>query len=234
VRQEGTLRPVDRWAGTDGHDDRWAGTDGQYDRRTDTYRQYDQWAETDSQYDRWAETDSQYDRWAETDSQYDRWAEAGGQYDGPRAHAQRSSFKWVGLLLAWVLVTGILLAVHLTILIWVIMAGLIGYVVYCIIRATPSARSARRNGSAGTRDRGRGQFNTPPGWPEPPPGWTPPPGWQPNPAWPPAPAGWQFWGQRSRRVLHGRTPRSARTTRAPDHRSQRSAADEVRLTGGWG
>ena len=39
------------------------------------------------------------------------------------------------------------------------------------------------------------QFNTPPGWPVPPPGWSPPPGWQPDPSWPDAPPGWQFWGR---------------------------------------
>lgn len=37
------------------------------------------------------------------------------------------------------------------------------------------------------------KFNTPPGWPPPPPGWTPPPGWQPDPSWPAPPADWQFW-----------------------------------------
>ena len=42
------------------------------------------------------------------------------------------------------------------------------------------------------------QFNTPPGWPVPPPGWSPPPGWQPDPAWPSAPPGWQFWGRPGR------------------------------------
>jgi membrane protease YdiL (CAAX protease family) len=36
-------------------------------------------------------------------------------------------------------------------------------------------------------------FQPPPGWPEPPAGWSPPPGWQPDPAWPTAPPGWQFW-----------------------------------------
>jgi hypothetical protein len=36
-------------------------------------------------------------------------------------------------------------------------------------------------------------FSTPPGWPQPPPGWAPPTGWTPNPAWPPAPPGWVFW-----------------------------------------
>lgn len=37
------------------------------------------------------------------------------------------------------------------------------------------------------------RFNTPPGWPVPPPGWTPPDGWVPDPTWPPAPQGWGFW-----------------------------------------
>lgn len=39
------------------------------------------------------------------------------------------------------------------------------------------------------------RFNTPPGWPVPPPGWAPPKDWQPDPSWPPAPPGWQFWVQ---------------------------------------
>jgi hypothetical protein len=37
------------------------------------------------------------------------------------------------------------------------------------------------------------QFNAPPGWPPPPPGWRPYFGWQPDPSWPPAPDGWPFW-----------------------------------------
>jgi hypothetical protein len=37
------------------------------------------------------------------------------------------------------------------------------------------------------------RFNTPPGWPAPPPGWQPPEGWTPDPNWPPAPPGWSFW-----------------------------------------
>jgi hypothetical protein len=36
-------------------------------------------------------------------------------------------------------------------------------------------------------------FNSPPGWPKPPEGWTPPPAWSPDPSWPQAPEGWQFW-----------------------------------------
>ena len=39
-------------------------------------------------------------------------------------------------------------------------------------------------------------FIAPPGWPQPPLGWTPPTGWEPDPLWPPAPAGWQFWRPR--------------------------------------
>lgn len=37
------------------------------------------------------------------------------------------------------------------------------------------------------------RFNTPPGWPPAPVGWTPAAEWQPDPAWPPAPYGWNFW-----------------------------------------
>jgi hypothetical protein len=37
------------------------------------------------------------------------------------------------------------------------------------------------------------RFNSPPGWPRPPFGWTPAPDWQPDPTWPPAPHGWPLW-----------------------------------------
>lgn len=37
------------------------------------------------------------------------------------------------------------------------------------------------------------RFNSPPGWPTPPPGWVPPTGWTPDPAWPAPPEGWQLW-----------------------------------------
>jgi len=37
------------------------------------------------------------------------------------------------------------------------------------------------------------RFNPPPGWPQPPNGWTPPVGWTPDPKWPTAPDGWQLW-----------------------------------------
>jgi hypothetical protein len=36
-------------------------------------------------------------------------------------------------------------------------------------------------------------FVTPPGWPQPPPGWTPPDGGRPDHSWPPASPDWQFW-----------------------------------------
>jgi hypothetical protein len=36
-------------------------------------------------------------------------------------------------------------------------------------------------------------FQSPPGWPPPPPGWRPAPGWHPDPSWPEAPSGWRFW-----------------------------------------
>lgn len=37
------------------------------------------------------------------------------------------------------------------------------------------------------------RFNPPPGWPQPPEGWTPPKGWTPDPAWPDPPPGWVLW-----------------------------------------
>ena len=39
----------------------------------------------------------------------------------------------------------------------------------------------------------RSNFTPPPGWPQPPAGWSPSPGWRPDPAWPPAPPGWNFY-----------------------------------------
>lgn len=37
------------------------------------------------------------------------------------------------------------------------------------------------------------RYNPPPGWPQPPDGWTPPAGWKPDPGWPPIPEGWELW-----------------------------------------
>lgn len=37
------------------------------------------------------------------------------------------------------------------------------------------------------------QFNAPPGWPPPPPGWVPWADFQPDPSWPVAPPDWQWW-----------------------------------------
>ena len=175
------------------------------------------------------------DRWAGTDREYDRWAESGRDYDGHGrlpGYARRPMVRWVGLLIAWVIVTGLLAAVHLAVLIWVIMAGLIAYVVYCILRDTPrTARRRRRHATADTAssadfaDDSSEQFNAPPGWPEPPPGWTPPPGWQPNPSWPSAPPGWQFWLPPDRQDFGERTARI--------RRRHRSESDGHRSTDFW-
>src|SRR5690625_1308902 len=67
------------------------------------------------------------------------------------------------------------------------------------------------------------RYNSPPGWPPPPEGWTPPPGWQPDPSWPPAPAGWQFW------VDDGA---GAEAANAPDHSA--TPADGASADGGSG
>jgi hypothetical protein len=37
------------------------------------------------------------------------------------------------------------------------------------------------------------QFNPPPNWPTPPPGWYPPPGWRPDASWGPIPPGWRLF-----------------------------------------
>lgn len=189
----------------------------------------DRWAGSHGENDRWAQNDRNYDHWADVEPQYDHRADTDGEYDGrdrSTSGARSPKVKWVGLFVAWVIVTGVLLAVHLTILIWVIMVGLIGYVVYGVLRDTPrAARPRRRHTTAAeTADDDRERFNAPPGWPEPPPGWTPPPGWQPNPAWPPAPPGWQFWLPPARRGY------SERTGRARHHRRE---PDDHRFTNGW-
>jgi len=126
--------------------------------------------------------------------------------------------KWVGLLIAWVIVAGLLWVAHLTILIWVIMVALIAYVVSSILRDTPHAGRPRRRRAAAAdiAHDGRERFNPPPGWPEPPPDWTPPPGWRPNAAWPPAPPGWQFWVRTGRRDLGGSTAHTRSHGRQPD------------------
>jgi hypothetical protein len=64
---------------------------------------------------------------------------------------------------------------------------------------------------------------SPPGWPQPPAGWTPHPYWQPDPSWPAAPYGWQFWLEpsplRRRRGFRGwatsMLPTAPPTTRRP-------------------
>ena len=40
---------------------------------------------------------------------------------------------------------------------------------------------------------GRWQYNPPPNWPQPEPGWMPPPGWAPDPAWGAPPPRWPVW-----------------------------------------
>lgn len=37
------------------------------------------------------------------------------------------------------------------------------------------------------------EFNPPPNWPAPPPGFRPGAQWAPDPSWPPAPPGWELW-----------------------------------------
>lgn len=230
---------MDRWTGSDGEEDRWAQSDRNYDvwaqndpnysRGPEDDDRFDAWADNGRQPDRWASAEPQYDRWADSDREYDHRADTAGAYTGRAGlttYARNPKVKWVGLFVAWVIVTGVLLAVHLTVLIWVIMFGLIGYVVYGVLRDTPrAARPQRRHTTtAASADDDHELFNTPPGWPEPPPGWTPPPGWQPNPAWPPAPPGWQFW------LPAARSGYNVRAGRARHHRSE---PDDYRSTNDW-
>ncbi len=60
------------------------------------------------------------------------------------------------------------------------------------------------------------QFNTPPGWPDPPAGWLPPAGWNPPEHWPAPPPGWEFFwevpaaGSTTHRVRTDATPTGQR------------------------
>jgi hypothetical protein len=128
-------------------------------------------------------------RWDSVDQRYDR-------PRGLRGQVRQPAVKWIGLLVAWVIVSGILFTTHLGLLLLLSTVGLICYCGYSILRDTPRAgqQSAGQWESEQVTDwQGRQQFNAPPGWPEPPQGWEPPPGWQPDRSWPPAPPGWQFW-----------------------------------------
>ena len=42
------------------------------------------------------------------------------------------------------------------------------------------------------------EWRSPPGWPQPPPGWVPPAGWRPSPEWPQPPADWVYWAPAGR------------------------------------
>ena len=151
-----------------------------------------------------------------------RWVSDDQRYEQPRGltgRARRPAFKWIGLLVAWVIVSGVLSTAHLGVLLLISTAGLICYCAYCIVRDSPRAgpQTAGQRASEQVTDwHGRRQFNVPPGWPEPPPGWEPAPGWQPPRSWPPAPSGWEFWVWpedgpgvhrigRNRRTGHGHT-----------------------------
>jgi hypothetical protein len=128
-----------------------------------------------------------------------RWVPLDDGYDlprGPARPARPPAYKWLGLLAVWIIVTAVLSITHLGVLLIVIMVGLICYVVYAILRDTPTSR--RRTADLRMPERepdwqSRRQFNAPPGWPEPPPGWEPPRGWLPDRSWPSAPPGWEFW-----------------------------------------
>jgi hypothetical protein len=143
-------------------------------------------------------------RWDPTSSRYDQLRELG---------RERPVYRWLVLLVAWMLVTAVLSITHLGVLLLVIMVGLICYVVYAVLRDTPPGRRRTadpRMVAHVTNGQVRRQFNAPPGWPDPPRGWEPPPGWLPDRSWPSAPPGWEFWvwpydrerGQRVGRYRH--------------------------------
>jgi hypothetical protein len=150
-------------------------------------------------------------RWVPIDHSYN-------QPGGLRGDARRPAFKWIGLLVAWVIVSGVLSITHLGLLLLLCTVGLICYCAYRILRDTPRAGQQKAAGQR-TSERvvglqGRRQFNAPPGWPEPPPGWEPRPGWKPDRSWPPAPPGWEFWVSPDNGARDHRTGRSYRAGRS--------------------
>lgn len=60
------------------------------------------------------------------------------------------------------------------------------------------------------------RFNPPPGWPQPPAGWTPPPGWKPDPSWPTPPSGWQLWVTDAPAENLGKSVEATEGTHSPD------------------
>jgi hypothetical protein len=122
-------------------------------------------------------------------------------------YGSRVIFRWAGLIVAWVLVLGVLGAVHLGLLAFLPTAGLIWYAVHSDRLGRPQPpqpwtsllpyqQTYQSYQPPFLFDAAAGWvFYAPPGWPQPPAGWSPPPGWQPDASWPPAPPGWQFWMQ---------------------------------------
>jgi hypothetical protein len=149
-----------------------------------------------------------------------RWLSVDQRYERPRGltdYVRRPAFKWIGLLVAWVIVAGVLSFAHLGVLLLLSTVGLIGYCAYCILRDTPRAGWQTADQGASEQVTGwpdRQQFNAPPGWPEPPQGWEPPPGWEPPRSWPPAPAGWEFWVWPDNRAAVQGMGRNRRTGRS--------------------
>jgi hypothetical protein len=157
-----------------------------------------------------------------------RWVRIDRRYNQPyrlTGYAVRATFKWTGLVLAWVLVNSVLAAAHLSVLILATTGGLIWYAVHCarqnrkpqLTLPTPYSPLMPTVGQWPSRPTAiptveQWQFSAPPNWPPPPLGWSPGPGWQPDPSWPPAPPGWHFWlpanppargapGERNSRVI---------------------------------
>jgi hypothetical protein len=168
-----------------------------------------------------------------------RWIRIDRRYNQPyrlTSYASRAIFKWVGLVLAWAIVNGILAADHLGVLDLATTAALIWYAVHCARRnqgprLAPPAYSPIMPTSGQWQQPattsqwwlaapmgGEWQLNTPPNWPSPPPDWSPGPGWQPDPSWPLPPPGWQLW-----------VPPAAPGRGAPGERNSRAIPQDVRI-----
>ncbi len=74
------------------------------------------------------------------------------------------------------------------------------------------------------------RFNSPPGWPTAPGGWTPPPGWKPGPVVARAAPGWQLWLPDEARPTSPRPHEPRRPGRPRHPASARASGAEPRPT----
>ena len=78
-----------------------------------------------------------------------RWVRVDRRYNQPyrlTGYARRAIFKWLGLILAWVVINSVLSAAHLGLLVLVTTAGLIWHAVHSFVRAEFREPSVHKDG----------------------------------------------------------------------------------------